>query len=100
MTDSDVRVMKILGRVDGKPHRLDGLYVMDYCPDVRADGTVKLAATPSVHQAKRFASAHEALECWRAVAAPPHHRRRWDGKPNRPLTMFTVAILTEAGEEA
>jgi hypothetical protein len=37
-----------------------------------------------------FATAAAATECYRAV---PHNRPlRPDGKPNRPLTMFSVAF--------
>ena len=41
-------------------------------------------------QAMTFATAAAATECYRAV---PHNRPlRPDGKPNRPLTMFSVAF--------
>jgi hypothetical protein len=45
-----------------------------------------------------FATAAAATECYRAV---PHNRPlRPDGKPNRPLTMFSVAFWkTEGGRE-
>lgn len=47
--------------------------------------------------ALRFASHIEAAECWRAVREP-EPIRPWDGKPNRPLTAYSVEILDEDRE--
>jgi hypothetical protein len=41
--------------------------------------------------AKPFPGALEAIEFWRQVL-PSQPVRPWDGKPNRPLTAFTIEI--------
>jgi hypothetical protein len=47
--------------------------------------------TPDLRKAKRFASPAAALECWREQRTIDHQVRP-DGKPNRPLTAFTVSV--------
>jgi hypothetical protein len=64
-----------------------GQWVKDYDPDAR-DGLGEVFPTPDLAQAKRFATVREALKFYSQVS------RVWpvrpDGKPNRPLTAFTV----------
>lgn len=50
-----------------------------------------IEATNDIAEALRFADTIEALECWRAVSTT--HPLRRDGKPNRPLTAFTVELV-------
>jgi hypothetical protein len=44
--------------------------------------------TDDLAKAKRFASFREAMECWKAQSSVRPYRP--DGKPNRPLTAFSV----------
>ncbi len=57
---------------------------------VPMDGTVIVTNDPAT--AMRFDAADEALRFWNQTAPPPYERRP-DGKPNRPLTAFTVEVL-------
>lgn len=61
-----------------------GAYVVSYDPD----GETVL--TTLIEKARRFDTAGEALVYWRqqSVACP----LRPDGKPNRPLTAYTVSV--------
>lgn len=80
----------------GGPY-LDGEFVVAYDPNRPGKDRLgrplvaNIVTTRIRGLAKRFESTAAAMECWRRVADPPHHLRP-DGKPNRPLTAFTVAI--------
>lgn len=90
-------VMKIEGLVNGEPSPFDGQYLVEYDPE--RDGTAPNGIPMSAHvvttwdpgEAKEFPSAIEAGEEWKRVCK--RNPRRPDGKPNRPLTAFTVTIL-------
>ena len=67
-----------------------GQWLKSYDPEAHggegaAEGTFDLA------EALRFPTAGEALLCWRQV--PNAKPVRSDGRPNRPLTAFTVEIV-------
>jgi hypothetical protein len=47
-----------------------------------------IVTTPDISQAKQFPTALEAVETWRLS-----HGLRADGKPDRPLTAFTVEVV-------
>lgn len=83
-------VIRLLALADGRHTSVDGTYVADYDPDGN-DGRGELVTTPHKTHARQFTDAIAALSYWRAPAGPPHHLRP-DGKPNRPMTMFTVQI--------
>ncbi len=93
-------VMRIEGFINGTSSPFDGQYLVEYDPErdgVAPDGTPMLAyivTTPDIAKAKRFASKIEAFECWRQISKrdPYGGRLAPDGKPNRPLTAFTVQI--------
>jgi hypothetical protein len=73
------------GRTVGVPV---GSYLAS-CPEGdNGNGVAEWTRDPS--QAMTFASAEAATECYRAV--PYNRPLRQDGKPNRPLTMFSVAF--------
>jgi hypothetical protein len=74
------------GRTDGVPV---GSYLASYDPE-GADGNGLVRWTRDPAQAMTFATAAAASACHRAV--PYNRPLRWDGKPNRPLTLFTVAF--------
>lgn len=64
-------------------------YVESYDPDANG-GAGDLVITDEEADAKRFAGVAEATECWRAQSRTLPLRP--DGKPNRPMTAFTVEI--------
>ncbi len=72
------------GRTDGIPV---GCYLASYDPE--ADGGNGMASwTSDRAQAMTFHAAEDAVACYRAI--PRSRPARPDGKPNRPLTMFSV----------
>lgn len=85
--------LKIISLNDGSPTSFDGEYLLQYDPT--RDGTDRdgnlmnchLVTTPDPEKARQFASGIEALELWRLA-----HGIRPDGRPNRPLTAFTVEV--------
>ena len=84
-------IMRILG-VGASAVGFDGAagqYVRSYDPDGN-DGRGDLEITNDPARARVFTDAGEGLRVWRsqATACPI----RWDGKPNRPLTAFTVTF--------
>jgi hypothetical protein len=72
----------------------DGTWVKDFEPNSHASGfpypSGSLTTTADPTQARSFNSMEAALEFWRqrSTSCPT----RPDGKPNRPLTAFTVSI--------
>lgn len=92
-------VIQIEGLIAGAPTAFDGQYLVEYDPErdgVDPEGRpmdAHVVTTAELEEAQRFDSATDATECWRQVC----ERRpiRGDGRPNRPLTAFTVAILPE-----
>jgi hypothetical protein len=74
------------GTTDGVPV---GCYLAACDPDGN-DGHGLASWTPDPDRALTFATGIEATACYRAV---PHTRPvRADGRPNQPLTMFTLMI--------
>jgi hypothetical protein len=66
-------------------------YLATYDPEAR-DGRGDATWTTDRAKARRFADLRAAMECWRQV--PKARPVRPDGKPNRPLTAFTVTFET------
>ena len=89
LPETAVRIVLISladGRTDGVPV---GAYLASYDPD--GDGGNGVAIwTRDPAQAMTFAAGEAATACYRAV--PLNRPLRPDGKPNRPLTLFTVAF--------
>ena len=83
-------VIKIIGLANGGYHPRLGQYVVAFDPTVGADGAVFLETTANPTQATRYADFAAAFELFRAVS--PNQPVRSDGKPNRPMTIFTVEI--------
>jgi hypothetical protein len=83
-------VIQILGLADGgDPFDLAGSYVKEYTPDGH-EGRGDLVLTRHAGQAKRYASMAEATGELRRASTT--HPTRADGKPNRPLSAFTVLM--------
>jgi len=74
--------LRIIGLATGQPTEHDGRYLVDY--DHKEDC---LITTDDPAKARQFQSAIEAIELWRA-----EYGLRLDGKPNRPLTAYSVEI--------
>jgi hypothetical protein len=72
------------GRTDGVPV---GCYLAAYDPEGN-DGHGLASWTPDPNKAMTFTTGEEAVACYRAV--PRNRPVRSDGKPNRPLTMFSL----------
>ena len=76
------------GRIE--PDKSEGQFVLNFDPDAH-DGMGHLWTAAKPQDAIQFAGYKEALEYYRQVS---HVRPvRDDGKPNRPLTAFTVSIF-------
>lgn len=73
------------------------LYLESYDPDYRpdpTDPTTGLAVwTPDLAEAMRFADAGAALLTWRTQSTV--RPLRPDGKPNRPLSAYTIEVRKE-----
>ena len=86
--------IKIVGLGAGGETPFDGKYLAEYDPKkpgVDPNGrpmTAHVVCTEDPEKALVFPSAVEALEKWRE----PSGHIRWDGKPDRPLTAFTVEV--------
>lgn len=63
-------------------------YVKDW--EVDAPDGAGLVLTQEITEAKVYRGVREAFLAWRAV--PARHPTRFDGRPNRPLTTFTIEI--------
>lgn len=90
--------IRIIHRVDGRPSELDGSYVVEYNPLISgrdADGVpwVHLITTRRRKDAKQFPDARAAVKYYFQEKGI-----RPDGEPDRPLTMYTVAV--EPNEES
>lgn len=89
-------VIRIVGLINGQPTAYDGQFLVEYDPsrDGAEPGTGRpmlahIVTTPDLDKATRW-EAGQALEVWRAVDS--RNPVRPDGKPNRPLTAFSVEI--------
>lgn len=83
-------VMRVLGPAAGPLWDVPE-YLAAYNPESH-DGRGHAVFTSQLADALTFGSAAMVFECWRQI--PRARRRRPDGKPNRPLTAFTVEALT------
>jgi hypothetical protein len=84
-------VIKLIADAAGLyPPLPDPTYLRDFDPD-RHDGRGEIGTTRDPAKALRFSDAAAALMVWKTQS-----RRvpvRPDGKPNRPLTAYTVEIV-------
>jgi hypothetical protein len=91
-------IIRLLCLVDGTSTPYDGQYLVSYDPErtgLRIGGqrlqcTIETTTDPA--KAKQYPDHGAAMEDWRrqSVRRP---FRPWDGKPNRPLTAFTVEVV-------
>lgn len=80
-------VVQILGRVDGEPTSLDGMWLRAYDPH-HEDGVGLIDASPQRRHAMEF----DDLADFHRLYTQSHGVRPWDGKPNRPLTAFNLRV--------
>lgn len=83
-----MKVIKSEGLADGRD-KFNGQYLVSFDPEALG-GMGSFIWSPDIEQAKRFPDAMEALRVWNAV--PKCRPVRPDGKPNKPLTAFTVSV--------
>lgn len=77
-------VMKVIGFADGQPCHVADQYLRSFTPDEEIKG-VFTTFTTNPDEAMQFASLETLLETWKhSIGTRP------DGKPDRPLTAFTV----------
>ena len=87
-------VILLVALANGEPSIYEGTYVIRLDPYPWPRGT--LYSTPDLAKASRFSDADAATSYWQQ-----EHGVRADGKPNRPLTAWTVEILdVPVGEPA
>ena len=87
--ETEIRIV-LVSHADGRTGGLPvGACLASYDPE--GDGGNGIAIwTPDRSQAMTFATGEAAVACYRSV--PLNRPLRADGKPNCPLTMFTVAF--------
>lgn len=87
-------VVQLISLAAGGSTPFDGEYLVEYDPDregLSPDGELMLAhvvTSPDVGQARRFKDAVELHQYIYKIAA--HTPTRPDGKPNRPLSAYTM----------
>jgi hypothetical protein len=82
-------VIRIVHDAAGLPCPEAGMYLkaMDF---EAMEGFGHLVATPHIRHAMQFRSPALALQFYHTV--PMCHPKRADGKPNKPLTAYTICI--------
>jgi hypothetical protein len=85
-------IIKIVERSTGEPDEADGKYIESFDPlwNQNGLGVGHLVVTEDDKKALVFEDAKRALEFWKQQS--PTVPIRPDGKPNRPLTAFTVVL--------
>lgn len=90
-------VIKIIGLAVGMSCPFDGQYLVEFDPDRRGvdpDGgelTAHIVCSPDPADAKQYESKLAAMSEWKRISSR-WPLREYDGRPNRPLTAFTVEI--------
>lgn len=82
--------LKFIGFANGEPAPISGHYLVKYDPTIDKEQRILLETTTDRSKAKKFANPGEAFSEWKRVS--PNVPIRYDGKPNRPLTAYTVEI--------
>jgi hypothetical protein len=82
-------VIRIIGSVLGNATPDDGCYLTLYDPHAGDHGYIETSS--DFARARVFEDAGAAMECWRQVNR--NQPTRPDGKPNRPLTAYTVELV-------
>lgn len=80
-----------MGQILGDQSDSTGMFLEEYDPDF-ADGVGRSVWTVDQAKAKRFVDLEHAMSEWRRVSTVRPLRE--DGKPNRPLTAWSVRFHT------
>lgn len=87
-----IQLVAVAGQVRGLgAHPQPGQYLRRYDPEARA-GHGQAEWTAALDEALTFPDGAAAFACWRTV--PRSRPFREDGRPNRPLTAYTVEIVS------
>lgn len=89
MSDDRPFLIQCLAGGDGQPTPYDGQFLRRYEPEAH-DGVGLAEWTEDPDLAVAFASLQEARAAWMRV--PTTRPTRDDGRPNRPLTAYSVSI--------
>lgn len=81
--------IRIVSRATGERSEADGLWLKSYDPDGKL-GMGEMVFTENRSDAKEYPTSREAIEEWKRISTT--HPIRLDGKPNRPLTQFTIEV--------
>lgn len=73
----------------------EGIYLEWFRPENLEKGLPMICFTESKDQARRFDNMAELMECWCTAIGT-----RADGQPDRPLTAYSISIVTYQPEEA
>lgn len=84
-------VLKNLGLASGLPDPCVGQYLQSF-NHLAHGGRGEAVFTPERGKAMRFATVQEAMAYWQQVH--PLIPTRTDGRPNKPLTAFSVELET------
>ena len=87
--------LKIVGFSEFCDDDYVGMYIKSFdpnSPDPESKGIGKLIVTENASEAKTFETFGEATEFWRQQS--PTVPMRSDGKPNRPLTAYSVQFVS------
>ncbi len=93
MANPGQTVLQLVGRLDGLPTGADGRFVVEYDPclsGLAARDSYRLVTTSNIAEARGFPDGVEAIDYWRQVC--PNFPRRDDGRPNRPLAIFSCTL--------
>ncbi len=90
-----IRCVGVMGVSAFYPPVPGGAYLASYDPDGRA-GLGSITWTDDIAQAMIFPGHAEAWACWRQTSTVLP--RRADGKPNRPLTAYSVSLAPAGGQ--
>ena len=82
-------VIRIHSLISGEATEHDGRFLVHYDPWTSSGRyRITLETSDDISQARRFLDKGDAWECWRRQIG-----FRPDGKPDRPLTAWTVEII-------
>lgn len=81
--------LKICGSALGNASEFDGQYVKTYDPHDGVHGRIEVTA--DLQHAMHYDDIAAAMTEWKRINK--NHPWRPDGKPNRPLTAFTVELV-------
>ena len=91
-------VIQLVERVDGLPSIYDGTYVVNYNPSSigMGGGEAFLQTTRHLKEARVFKDFVDATNYWKQI--DQRNPVRYDGKPNRPLTIFNIQLINVVSE--